>query len=149
TDDHTTKLTAALNRVGFNEVGRDTIRHVLQSVAMPNRYHPVREYLESQKWDGVSRLGVGLKGESQGSCWLTTYFGCIDNEHSRKAGTWWMVQAVRRIFKPGSFAKYVLTLEGLQDKGKSTALGILTGAQWFSETEMKFDTNGMLALAGV
>ena len=151
TDHDTTKLLAVLNREGI-EPGRDVVRNVVQSVAMANTFHPVREYLlEAEKrWDGKPRLGVVLAGKEAGSSWLHEYLGAADNEYVRKVGTWWMVQAVRRIFEPGALAKYILTLEGLQDRGKSTALEILCGREWFSDTEMELGSlNGMLSLSGV
>jgi predicted P-loop ATPase len=91
-----------------------------------------------------------LAGKEAGSSWLHEYLGAADNEYIRKVGTWWMVQAVRRIFEPGALAKYILTLEGMQDRGKSTALEILCGREWISDTEMELGSlNGMLSLSGV
>ena len=102
--------------------------------------HPVREYLNALEHDGQPRLAT----------WLSTIFGAKANDYTKLVGTWWPVQAVRRIFQPGASAKYVLTLEGPQDLGKSTALRRLCGDAWFSDTEMEVGSlNGMLGLQGV
>jgi predicted P-loop ATPase len=81
-------------------------------------FHPVRDYLEGLKWDGVPRLDR----------WLITYLGVQDvANYTTIVGPKWMISAVARIFRPGCIAKYCLLLLGPQDLGKSTALSILGG----------------------
>lgn len=116
-------------------------------VARRNAYHPVREYLESLEWDGEKRLAT----------WLTQYLGAkvpkddqrAHPEYYAKAGSWWLISAVARIFRPGCQADHVLLLEGEQGIGKSSALRILFG-EWFSDTPLRIgDKDSYGALRGV
>jgi predicted P-loop ATPase len=94
----------------------------VEAVAKARHFHPVREYLESLTWDGVSRLGA----------WLTTYLGVEPSPYATAVGTRWMISAVARIFAPGSKADTCLILEGPQGIRKSTALRALA-QPWFAE----------------
>jgi len=62
----------------------------VQVIAEENRFHPVREYLSSLKWDGKPRLAT----------WLLDYLGAPDIPFTRAVGTRWLVSAVARIFQP-------------------------------------------------
>jgi hypothetical protein len=128
-DDHTIQMLQVFNRIGL-DVGKEVFNQVLAVFAKRNAIHPVRQYLEGLGWDGTERL----------SCWLSNLLGVEDSVHSSLVGRWWMIQAVRRIMKPGAPAKYILTLEGTQDIGKSTALKMLAGPGWFCES--KIDIGG-------
>lgn len=99
------------------------------------KYHPVREYLDGLVWDGVGRI----------HSWLVQYLGATipdegadlrTTEYYAKAGAWWLISAVARIYKPGCQADHVLLLEGEQGLGKSTALRMLFG-EWFSDTPIQ------------
>src|SRR6516162_9377681 len=109
------------HRVHLHSKG--AIRMVLAAVVRDNLFHPVRDYLDKLKWDGVPRLDK----------WLTSYLGVVEIEsYTVMSGRWWMISAVARIYQPGCIAKYVLIIEGPQDLGKSTALRIL-GGEWFTD----------------
>jgi len=88
-------------------------------------FHPVRDYLKSVKWDGISRVDT----------LLIDYLGARDNIYSRAAIRKTMAGAVARIFEPGVKFDLVLTLVGPQAAGKSTLVKKL-GKQWFSDTFM-------------
>jgi putative DNA primase/helicase len=116
-------------------------------VARRHAYHPVREYLEGLVWDGVPRL----------KSWLQVYLGATvpvgdqrgTPDYYEKAGRWWLISAVARIFRPGCQADHVLLLEGEQGIGKSSALRILFG-EWFSDTPLRIgDKDSYGALRGV
>lgn len=84
------------------------------------QFHPVREYLQSLKWDGHSRL----------SSWLSAYCGVEDNLYTRTVGEKILVAAIARIFQPGCKFDTMLILEGRQGIGKSTICRIL-GGPWY------------------
>jgi putative DNA primase/helicase len=105
--------------------------------ALASSYHPVRDYLDGLRWDGVPRLYR----------WLVTYLGAGGAEHLphdernpntqrylELVGTYYLIQSVSRVRAPGRKADTVLILEGPQGKGKSTALSVLFGQAWFSDT---------------
>ena len=86
-------------------------------------FHPVREYLQAQVWDGLDRVDQ----------LMIEYMGAEDSEYTRAVTRKALVAAVARIFKPGCKFDYVLTLIGEEGKGKSTLFNAL-GGQWFSDT---------------
>ncbi|WP_330114905.1 VapE domain-containing protein [Pseudomonas sp. JS3066] len=104
-----------------------TVLEGVSVVARNNQFHPVRDYLNGLKWDGKHRL----------SSWTVQYLGARaladDERYPGIAGLRWMVAAVARVMQPGVKADCVLIFEGLQGKGKSTALKIL-GGEWFMDS---------------
>jgi predicted P-loop ATPase len=87
------------------------------------KFHPVRDYLNACKWDGVSRIDS-----------LTIdYFGADDNVYTREAIRKMLVGAVARIFEPGVKFDYVMVFVGEQGLRKSSFLAAL-GRDWFSDT---------------
>lgn len=88
-----------------------------------NRFHPVRDYLNSLEWDGTPRLATILPD----------VFGADDNVYSREVLARWMVAAVKRVFEPGCKFDEVLVIVGPQGSGKSTFLRTL-GRSWFSDS---------------
>lgn len=104
------------------EAGINDIENAVTAVAHRYPFHPVREYLEGLKWDGVSRLDF----------WLSNFCGAEDNEYTRAVGRKVLCAAVARVFKPGIKFDHVLVLEGAQGIGKSSVVKIL-GGQWFGD----------------
>lgn len=88
------------------------------------KYDGVQRYLSSLKWDGVARLDSTAH----------RYFGASDTDYHRTVVAKWMLSAVARARTPGCQADYVLVLEGLQGKVKSTALRTLVGEEWFADS---------------
>jgi predicted P-loop ATPase len=102
-------------------------------------FHPVVDYLESLRWDGVPRLAH----------WLVDCCGVEDKEYTRRAGTYFLRSMVARVLKPGAQVDSMLVLEGGQGRGKSTALRILAG-DWFSDAPLKLgDKDALLGLINV
>ena len=97
---------------------------VIEDRARRNGFHPVRDYLDGLKWDGVSRLDA----------WLTTYAGAKDTPYTRAVGALPLIAAVRRVRKPGTKFDEMLTLCSGEGKDKSTALEILAvNEEWFCD----------------
>lgn len=76
----------------------------VQTVAAERTVHPIRQYLDSLKWDGTPRLNR----------WLSTYLGVQESNYSYAVGSRWMLSAVARICRPGIKADCCLILEGPQ-----------------------------------
>ena len=101
------------------------------AIAKETEYHPVREYLNTLKWDGKPRLET----------WLCTYLGVEDSIYSRAVGSRWLISGIARIIAPGvdCKAECVLILEGEQGLLKSTALKTLS-TPWFLDHLRKFSS---------
>lgn len=129
TDDDDSRTSVWLTSNNNLKVATLICSEAVQMVAKDNPFHPVRDYLESLKWDKYPRLGV----------WLSAFLGAgkwakqNNEKYLERIGTMWMISAVARIYQPGCKADHVLIMEGQQGLGKSSALGILAG-EWFSDT---------------
>lgn len=106
-------------------VGIDVIIGAIEVVARSNPIHPVRDYLETLRWDGVERLPG----------WLATYCGATQSEYTAQVGRRWMISAVARVFEPGCQVDCVLILEGKQGIRKSSALrALVPSPELYTET---------------
>ncbi len=103
-------------------VNSEIARQAALTIARYHPFHPVREYLESQSWDGRSRLDT----------MLATYFGVKETPFTLAVSALWPISAVARIYTPGCKADHVLILEGPQGLGKSRSLQVL-GGEWFTD----------------
>lgn len=108
---------------GYQIKGKANIEDAWALVANENRYHPVREYLESLVWDGKPRVETIF----------IDYMGAEDNTYTRAVSRMALTAAVARIFVPGVKYDNVVVLVGQQGCGKSTILKKL-GCDWYSDT---------------
>jgi len=111
-----------IEQAGF-QPNKNDIPTAVARLGIDNSYHPVRDYLDALKWDGVTRLDR----------FLPILFGTPDTEYEQMIGPKWMIGAVARIYEPGCKMDNMLVLEGPQNLGKSTALRVLFGADNFTE----------------
>ena len=123
-DDHTLRLVRLYWMGCYSfECSIDNVQEALKTQALKNRYNPVVEYLTGlSEWDGVPRLDT----------WLADHLGAEDTPYTRAVGRKTLLGAVARAFDPGCKFDTVLTLQGPQGCGKSTAVAIL-GGRWFSD----------------
>lgn len=120
---------------GIKVTDRDLKAAIVLS-ANGSAFHPVREYLESQKWDGTPRVENLFRD----------YVGAPDDAYSRSVSRLMMIAAVTRIFEPGHKFDFAVILEGLQGKRKSTFIQTL-GKSWFAELDGDFhDPKQMIEL---
>lgn len=102
--------------------------------------HPVREWLDSLKWDGEKRVDTWLRDYCQARA-EEPYL----SEVSRK----FLLAMVTRVFRPGCQWDYMVVLEGKQGQKKSTMARILAGDRWFMDNIPPLaDKDAMLNLHG-
>jgi putative DNA primase/helicase len=87
-------------------------------------HHPVRDWLNTLRWDGTERMG-GL---------LANYAGCDATDLHVVMSRRFMISCVSRVMVPGEKVDTVLILAGPQGCGKSTFFRALTGAEWFRDS---------------
>lgn len=106
------------------------------------RYHPIREYLESLKWDGQERIEslfeagiLGVNPEDENEDLYRAYL---------KA---WFVAAVARQMRPGCKMDTALVLQGAQGLGKSSFFrALLPEDRWFCDSMASLDKDARLQL---
>ena len=103
----------------------EAIHEVAAVCANKRAFHPVRDYLETCKWDGVFRLDN----------WLTQYCGALESEYSRFVGRKALIAAVARVYRPGCKFDHVLVTEGAQGIGKSYMWETLA-SPWFTDAPL-------------
>ena len=103
-------------------VNSATTHEAIQTVAMKNRFHRVRDWLDSLKWDGCPRIDQ----------WLSLYLGSENSEFTQAVGARWLISAVARVYNPGCKVDCCVILEGPQGVGKSSALREI-GGKYFTD----------------
>lgn len=121
-DDDDVRAAAWFQRQGIM-VGQEISGQAIQTTARENGFHPIRDYLDSLKWDQVKRIDD----------WLTLYLGVGSTKYARAVGAKWLIGAVARVYRPGCKNDTCLILEGPQGGLKSTALRSLTGDDFFAD----------------
>jgi predicted P-loop ATPase len=123
-DADVSQLQELLQHLGLPKIGKDQVHQAVDQRAMERAFHPVRDYLTGLRWDKTTRLDR----------WLHTYFGAEKGDYEAKVGRMFLIAMVARIFKPGCKVDYMLVLEGDQGERKSSALRILAGEKYFSDS---------------
>src|SRR3990167_10754887 len=101
------------------EFSKDRISDAIIKFSKDKKYHPVIDYLDNLKWDGVKRLET----------WLINHCNCHDNIYTRYVSQLILISAVARVYDPGCKFDYMVIMEGLQGCGKSTLVNLL-GRKW-------------------
>jgi hypothetical protein len=127
----------------FEITPRDSdVAKAVELVAARNGFHPVRDFLQTLRWDGVRRLDS-----------IVTEVLCApaETEDERALLTLlvrkWFLALVARPFDPGCKVDTALILQGAQGVGKSSFFREIAGDH-FSDTEMALDKDAMMQLRG-
>ena len=122
TDQDVTRIQEMIQIVGLKSIGKDVVHNAVDVRAEDCKFHPVRDYLHSIKWDGTKRLNN----------WLHVYLGAEQTPYAEGIGPMFLTSMAARVLEPGCKADYMLVLEGPQGARKSTACALL-GGKWFSD----------------
>lgn len=125
TDVDDTRASAWISRREGWVPSSSMIAEAANEAAHANAFHPVRDWGAQLRHDGTQRLDH----------WLVDLLGVEDTPYARKVGRYFLIGLCARVLRPGCKFDYCLVLEGLQGKGKSSALRII-GGEWFSDTEL-------------
>lgn len=101
------------------EPSTNILNEAVVSIALRNKYNPVKEYLTGLKWDGTARLAT----------WLNYYCNAEESDYTRYIGQMTLVAACKRVDQPGCQYDYMLILEGDQGIYKSQMVHAL-GSPW-------------------
>ena len=124
TDAAATRVRFLIGETYFFLPPKELFEDVLIDVAHQNRFHPVREWLDSIEWDGRPRIDD----------WLVMYGGAENTPFNRAVGRVFLVAGVRRVRRPGCKFDTMLVLEGPQGRNKSQAAEVLAMKRhWFTD----------------
>jgi predicted P-loop ATPase len=101
------------------------VNETIISVARGQKFHPLKDYLNSLTWDGVSRI----------EDFCNDFLGTEKTNYTQMVSKVLFLSAVARIFQPGCKSDYVPILEGAQGIGKSSIIrNLLPNPDYFSDT---------------
>jgi hypothetical protein len=124
TDAAATRMRFLIGETYFFLPPKELFEDVLIDVAHLNRFHPVREWLDSLEWDGSPRIDD----------WLVAYGGAERTAFNCAVGRVFLVAGVRRVRRPGCKFDTMLVLEGPQGRNKSQAAEALAMRRhWFTD----------------
>lgn len=107
----------------YGTVSRNKTSDALDAMFARRRFHPVKDYLNALKWDGIPRADT----------LLIDYLGAEDTPFNRAVSRKTLCAATARIMQPGIKYDYMLVLIGSQGIGKSSLFSRLAG-KWFSDS---------------
>lgn len=139
------KQTPTLNDTDFNYLmlyledkygltSEKKIQKAISIVADCDKYHPIRDYLNSLEWDGTERIRYALP----------RFLGSEESEYTYECLRLFMLGAISRVFKPGCKFEVMLCLVGGQGAGKSSFFRLLAVKdEWFSDDLKKIDDDNV------
>ncbi|MFI8613125.1 VapE domain-containing protein [Staphylococcus capitis] len=122
-DIDTTYVISHIDRYYNVQFSRDIIDNVIETEAYNNKFHPIKSFIESKRWDGIKRIEM----------LFVEYLGAENTHYNREVAKKWLMGAVARIYQPGIKFDSMTILYGKQGGGKSTLASKL-GGQWYNQS---------------
>lgn len=114
-DELDSAVTVLESLAGATDFPTGNIERFIKLHAQRNSYHPVKEWIESQKWDGIDRISLLVDSLDSERRDLTEIFI-----------TRWMIAAIAGLYeKHGVIAQGMPVLQGPQNAGKSRWIAAL------------------------
>ena len=106
---------------------KEKLGDALEIVASEDSYHPIKEYLESLKWDGVKRIDTAF----------ADYFGAEETPYNAMCMRLVLLGAIERVYEPGCKFDPMLIIKGAQGLGKSTFFRYICGNDKYYQGNLK------------
>ena len=106
---------------------KDKIADALDIVANEDSYHPIKEYIESLKWDGTKRIDTAF----------SDYFGAEPTAYNAMCMRLILLGAIERVFEPGCKFDPMVIIKGAQGLGKSTFFRYICGKDKYFQGNFK------------
>ena len=113
-----------VQRIWCPKMKKGDLAEAMWAEASQRRFHPVRDWLASLRWDGKPRIDT----------WLRKVFAAPDDDYHAVVGAKFLIACVRRVRQPGCKFDQLVILEGPQGLGKSRACRVLFSSKWFSDS---------------
>lgn len=130
-DDWTPRLTANVERYYRYTPTQRAVQGGTVLAAESNSYDPIKQRLESGKWDGKHRLET----------YFIDYLGAENIAYNRAVTKMWFIALVARVYHPGAKCDMIPVLTGPQGIGKSRSAGILCPPDYFIDDLATMGTN--------
>jgi putative DNA primase/helicase len=108
-----------------------SLKSAIVRVACENEINPIKDYLDSVKWDGVNRIHNVLD-----NVYFADYNKEKYSELIKSISTKWFISCVARIYKPGAEVHTCLTLIGEKGIGKGLSIKALAGEENYSNSHI-------------
>lgn len=123
-DEDLTAIRYYLSRTHGIEPSKQIVGEACYIIASRKSYHPIKQFIQQETWDGIPRLDE----------WLLKSSGCDDNKYTREVSAKFIIAAVNRVYNPGCKFDHMMILEGPQGLGKSTLVETLAGKFYLDTT---------------
>lgn len=133
TDNDLIELRSYIAKKLTKDVSKSNLYDAIRHEALKRRYHPIKDYIESLKWDKSPRL----------EDWLKNICGAEDNVYTKAVSRKIFVASIARVYEPGCQFDYLTILEGRQGIRKSTLVRIL-GGNFFGTLSFKEDDKALI-----
>lgn len=114
---------------GFQRLAMRTLETSIRAYAYRNKRSAARDYFESLKWDGISRVEY----------FFTEYLNAPDDTYTKSASKNWWISMVARAISPGCQVDNMVIFEGIQGARKTTLLREIA-QEWYVEATAPFGT---------